>query len=98
MPRALPCGHLVLALGLTSMLVLNGCGGISRPLPAAAPSAGFVYYSSRDGAALCAVDWDARTRAVPTPSAPPGTPGPGGKPAPNRVRVSRVSPDGSRFL
>jgi len=72
------------------LLVLNGCGGVSRPVPAAGPSAGVVYYSSRDGAAVYAVDWGGRTRAVPMPSALPGTPRPGGKP-PTRPWVSRAS-------
>ena len=89
----------MLACGLTSLLVLSGCcGGVSRPVRAAGPSAGAVYFSSGNGAALYAVDWDGRTRAVPMASAPPGTPGPGVKPAATRPWVSRVSPDGSRLL
>src|SRR5215472_3467193 len=99
MPPAQRGGELVLACGLTSLLVLSGCcGGVSRPVRAAGPSAGAVYFSSGNGAALYAVDWDGRTRAVPMASAPPGTSGPGAKPAPTRPWVSRVSPDGSRLL
>lgn len=81
-------------------LLLAGCGRYVGPLPSPTPELGRVYYSTDSLATVYAIDWSGQQREVlAMPSSPPVLyPAQPGKPPPQRLWVTNVSPDGKRLL